>query len=104
MKTLRSNQEMRPRERGRWLRETWGVQIQYSPSDEWGNRLDTLREGRRIGGILCNGNFVVLALPGVDEVESDSTCNQASQRTAHTRPGYRGRVPVGHNRVCVRSA
>ena len=71
---LTSIQETRPRERASWLRETWGVEIQYSPSEEHGDPMDILREGRRIGGIVRSGNLVVLKLPGVDEVDSNKAC------------------------------
>ena len=74
MTRLTPIQEMRPRGRADWLRETWGVEIQYSPSEECGYPMDILREGRRIGGIVHSGNLVVLELPGVDELDSDKAC------------------------------
>lgn len=74
MKGLPPIQEMRPRERAVWLRETWDVEIQYSPAEECGYPMDILRGGRRIGEIVRSGNLVVLELPEVDELDRDKAC------------------------------
>ena len=62
---------MQARERADWLRETWGVEIQYSSSEERGYPMDILRKGQRAGRIVRSGSRVVLELPRVGDLDSD---------------------------------
>ena len=73
MKELTTIQEMQPRERRDWLRETWSVEIQYSDPPA-AYPMDILREGQRIGRIVRSDNLVVLELPGIDNLDSDKAC------------------------------
>ena len=73
MKELTAIQDMQPMERRDWLRETWGVEIQYSEPPA-AYPMDILREGQPIGRILRSGNLVVLELPGVDDLDANKAC------------------------------
>ena len=74
MKSLPHIQAMRPSDRAVWLRDAWGLRIQYSPTEKCGYPMDILRGGRRVGGIVRSGSLVVLELPGVDELERENAC------------------------------
>lgn len=73
MRDLTAIEEMRPDERSVWLRETWGLEIQYS-NPEAAYPMDILRNGKQIGRIVRSGNLVVLELPGIDDLDSDKAC------------------------------
>ena len=63
-------QRMQPKEREMWLRETWGLEIQYSnPPAPY--PMDIVKNGKRIGGVVRTGNLVVLELPGIEDLERD---------------------------------
>ena len=70
MRELTTIQKMQLGERRVWLRETWGVEIQYSAPPA-AYPVDILWKGQRIGGIVRSGNRVILELPGIGDLDGD---------------------------------
>lgn len=73
MRELTAIEKMQPQERRDWLRETWGVEIQYS-HPQAAYPMDILRNGQRIGRIVRSGRLVVLELPGIDDFDREKAC------------------------------
>ena len=73
MRELTAIEKMQPQERRDWLRETWGVEIQYS-NPQAPYPMDILRNGERIGRIVRSGRYVVLELPGIDDLDGEKAC------------------------------
>lgn len=66
-------ERMKPKQRKVWLRESWGLEIQYSnPPAPY--PMDIVKNGKRIGGIVRTGDLVILALPGIGDFEGYRAC------------------------------
>lgn len=71
MKELTAIEKMQPQGRRDWLREAWGVEMQYS-NPQAAYPIDIFRNGQRIGRIVRSGRLVVLELPRIDDFDRDT--------------------------------
>ena len=68
---MKAIQEMEPTKRAETLRETWGIEIEYSNSESEGYPMDILQKGQQIGRVLRSRGRVVIELEGIGDLDSD---------------------------------
>lgn len=71
---LEEIQEMQPRERADWLRQTASIQLE-SPQSDTGYPIDILRNSDRIGKIVRSRNRIVIELEGIGEFDKEKAFN-----------------------------